>query len=103
MARWTVSVCPSGAHEHEAAVGRDLPQPCAQGQTIAHVLPAVLSHLQQRPGGQVAADGHVRVGIVRLVAQLEAGCVPYLGHQALGQRRPPHDEQHCFQSPHLPA
>ena len=39
---------PLRAHEHEAAVGRDLPQPGAQGQTKADILGAVLSHLQQR-------------------------------------------------------
>ena len=91
-----------GAHQHEPAVGRDFPQPCAQGQTEVDAVIAVLGDLQQCPGGQMAADGHIRVGIVRLIAQLYSWGVPHFRHQALSQRCPPHNQEHSFQPPHLP-
>ena len=65
-----------GAHQHQPALGRDLTQPCAQGQAEVDVVCPVLGYLQQRPGGQMGTDGHVGVGIVRLIAQLDARPAP---------------------------
>ena len=64
---------------------------------------AVLGDLQQGSDGQMGSDGHLCVGIVWLIAQLDPRDRAHLLDQSLRQRRPLHDQDHCFQRIHLPT